>query len=282
MSLTESEKKFIQEAARYLETPSFLIRVSEVVGQPVERSMKLLPEKAQAVITRTVRSSMEAALKAALFSLRSDSMEQERTFEESVDKAATTRLKHGVLTAVTGAAGGFFGLPALAVELPLTTTVMLRSIARTASDFGEDLSSHEAQLECLMVFAMGAPTPEDDAAEAGYYVARVAFANLVQNAAAYVTAHSQKELLRALAKGGSPMMMNFITQLAQRFEVVVTQKFLAGAVPVAGAAAGGALNVMFAGHFNSVAKYHFGLKKLERAHGKDAVQAFYAECAKTA
>ncbi len=42
---------------------------------------------------------------------------------------------------VTGGVSGFFGLAALPVELPVTTTLMLRAIADIARHNGEDLST---------------------------------------------------------------------------------------------------------------------------------------------
>jgi hypothetical protein len=41
--------------------------------------------------------------------------------------------------ATTGGVGGLFGLPALAIELPISTTIMLRSIADIARSEDEDI-----------------------------------------------------------------------------------------------------------------------------------------------
>jgi hypothetical protein len=56
---------------------------------------------------------------------------------------------------LSGAIGGAFGLTALAVELPLSTAIMLRSIADIARSEGEDLTMVESRLACLEVFALG-------------------------------------------------------------------------------------------------------------------------------
>jgi hypothetical protein len=48
-------------------------------------------------------------------------------------------------------------------------------------------------------------------------------------------------------------------------------------VPGIGAAAGAALNVAFTEYFSDVAKYHFGLRRLERFHGEAAVRRLYEE-----
>ena len=49
----------------------------------------------------------------------------------------------------------FFSLPGLAIELPISTIIMLRSIADIARSEDEDLRTIEAQLACLEVFALG-------------------------------------------------------------------------------------------------------------------------------
>ena len=51
--------------------------------------------------------------------------------------AGSTRL-HKALATASGAAGGAFGLIALPVELPLSTIIMMRSIAEIARSEGEE------------------------------------------------------------------------------------------------------------------------------------------------
>ena len=47
------------------------------------------------------------------------------------------------------------------IELPVTTTLMLRAIAEIARHQGEDLSTLEARLACLEVFAYGAKRTDE-------------------------------------------------------------------------------------------------------------------------
>ena len=54
-----------------------------------------------------------------------------------------------------GSAGGAFGLAALPFELPVSTIIMLRSIADIARSEGEDLSDPDTALSCVQVFALG-------------------------------------------------------------------------------------------------------------------------------
>jgi hypothetical protein len=55
----------------------------------------------------------------------------------------------------------------------------------------------------------------------------------------------------------------------------VSQKFLAQGLPVIGAVTGAAINAAFTDHFNAVARYHFGIRKLERQFGEELIQAAY-------
>ncbi|HEY7773563.1 MAG TPA: EcsC family protein [Marinagarivorans sp.] len=83
-----------------------------------------------------------------------------------------------------GAFGGAFGLPALAIGLPISTTIMLRSIADIAHSEGELLNRQEAQLAGLQVFALGGPN--DDDAETGYFGIRAGLAKSVSDAAKHL------------------------------------------------------------------------------------------------
>ena len=69
--------------------------------------------------------------------------------------------------------------------------------------------------------------------------------------------------------------MRLLTPIVARFEIVVSDKLVAQLVPIAGAASGAAINVVFSEHFENLARYHFGLRRLEREHGAESVQAAY-------
>jgi hypothetical protein len=168
---------------------------------------------------------------------------------------------------------------ALPLELPISTTLMLRSIARIATEFGADLSDPAERLECIYIFTLGTPSKEDDAAETGYYASRVGFSQLLRGAASYLAANSSKDILRAMEAGSAPALAQLISRIAARFQVAVTQKTVAAAVPLIGAAGGALINAAFARHFNNAARYHFGLRRLERERGEDTVRNLYTEAA---
>ena len=157
------------------------------------------------------------------------------------------------------------GLP---VELPLSTTIMLRSIADIARSEGEHLRTPDAKLACLEVFALGGRSKSDDASESAYFLIRGALAKSVSEAAGYITE-------KALVEQGAPAIVRFITQLATRFGVNVSQKVAAQAVPVVGAAGGMVINVLFIDHFQEMARGHFIIRRLERTYDPRLVRAEY-------
>jgi hypothetical protein len=103
---------------------------------------------------------------------------------------------------------------------------------------------------------------------------------MVSQAAAYVAEKTAAQVAEAVAKGSAPQIVQLISRIAARFEIAVSEKFFAQAVPVVGALGGGAINVAFAEHFGSVAMYHFGMKRLEVEYGKDVVQDEYKKARK--
>jgi hypothetical protein len=177
-------------------------------------------------------------------------------------------LTHKVSAAISGAAGGAFGLPALAIELPVSTTIILRSIADIARSEGEKLSLREPQLACLEVFALGGTASNDDAAETGYFGIRAALAGAVTEAAKHFATHGATQK-------GSPALVRLISKIAARFSIPVTEKAAAQAVPVIGAAGGALINTLFIDHFQNVARGHFVVRRLERMYGADLVRTTY-------
>nr|WP_283099456.1 EcsC family protein [Pseudomonas sp. MWU15-20650] len=60
----------------------------------------------------------------------------------------------------------------LTLELPVSTTFMMCSVADVALNEGFDLSDFATKQACIEVFAMGGPSQADDATETGYYATR--------------------------------------------------------------------------------------------------------------
>jgi EcsC protein family len=93
-------------------------------------------------------------------------------------------------------------------------------------------------------------------------------ANTVTEAARFVAE-------RGLLKEGAPILLKFVTQVAARFGLVVTQKVAAQALPLVGALGGAAVNYAFIEHFQDVARGHFTVRRLERIYGKERVRSEY-------
>ena len=136
-----------------------------------------------------------------------------------------------------------------------------------------DFADPQVRLQCLAVFSFGAP--QLDTMESAYFTGRLGLALAVKDAARFVGQHTAREVSEAVTKGTAPMLVRLVNQIAARFQVVVSEKVLAQAVPLVGAASGALINAAFSDHFNTVARYHFGIVALERKHGRDAVEAEY-------
>ena len=284
MPLSADDQQFLDEAAAYLEGASFLIRIANLVGKPAEVVLSVLPKQAHALISQATHQGLEIALDAAVSSLAN----QEQTRMGRWASLAGPRT-HTAMTALTGAAGGLLGLPGAAAEWPITMTLILRSIAQTAASNGFDLQDPEIKMQCLAVFSYG-PSPHGTdgtndietggtlgAMESSYLTMRLTMAKEVEVAAKFIATHTAEGVARALKNGHAPALLSLINRIAAKFQIEVTEKLAAQAIPIVGAATGSLINAAFTDHFNRVAKFHFGIVRLERIHGREAVQVAYRE-----
>ena len=249
------DERDLKQAVRRLEITSLAMRIATAIGKPIEYGIKRLPDGGRAMIQKAAKTAIEKCLDVAL-----------RTLGKQTPPASATF--HKVATGVTGAVGGFFGFFALAAELPVSTTVMLRSVAEIAREEGENLSDPLARLACIEVFAFGGHSSNGDTGDTGYYAVRATLARALQEAAAFLSE-------RGFAETGAPAVVRFVTQIASRFGVTISEKAAAQSVPVIGAVAGGAINVVFTEHFQQAARGHFTVRRLERKYGESAVRAEY-------
>jgi hypothetical protein len=259
--LTEWEDKHLQDlktAVELLESPGIIAKISGLVGTPIEYLLDKLPSGASNKITKAVHVSLRAAVNTAAISLGRRG--RGRPWLKS----------HQAAAGISGGVGGVFGLAALPIELPITTTIILRSIADIARSEGEDLVAPEARLACLEVFAMGGPSTSDDATESGYFAVRAALARAVSEAAKYVAG-------RSVVEDGAPVIVRLLAQIAARFNTVVGEKIVAQGVPIVGALGGATINLLFIGHFQDMARGHFIVRRLERRYGEDEVRKRYDE-----
>jgi hypothetical protein len=257
VALSPEHQDELRAAKRALEHPGLAVRIANVIGSPIESTIGRLPRRWQEGIVGISRDALERAARVAIW---------------TIDPAAPLATRdgfHKLAVSLTGAAGGVFGLPALALELPISTTIMLRSIADIARCQGEDLRTPGAKLACVEVFALGGRARSDDASESAYYVARAALGAAVTEATEY--------LARGGAKVAEPALVRFITSVAARFQLQVTEKAAAQAVPIVGAAGGALINNLFMSHFQSMARGHFTIRRLERIYSPEMIERAYRE-----
>ncbi|EOJ5599345.1 TPA: EcsC family protein, partial [Escherichia coli] len=183
-----------------------------------------------------------------------------------------------------------FGFSALAIELPLSTTIMLRSVADIARSEGFDLDKVETKQACLEVFALGGPSENDnavdtayendDAVDTAYYATRSFTAEAMQILSKELSEIATKKVSVNAAMNLTPTqtgkwLATLIEKVATRFGIVITEKTAAQVVPVIGAFAGATLNIMFTDYYQDMARGHFIIKRLEKKYGSELIKSEY-------
>lgn len=256
MTLEPQDLEALRWATQHLEHPSLAARLSSVIGTPVEIVAKLLPRRVYKRMHAWADAAIAKTLEVAVSSLR------------HAHEADSHDGLYRTLAASAGAVGGLFGLYGLLLDLPVSTTIMLRAIAEIARAEGEDIHALDTQMACLEVFALGGHAEADDAAETGYYGIRLALAVPVTTATHFIARHG-------LADAEAPLLVNLIRAISARFGASLSQKTAAQLVPLVGAIGGAAINVIFMIHFQEMARGHFVVRRLERKYGRALVQSHY-------
>ena len=214
-------------ARRYRDAGGLGMEIMEIVGNSAEGLIERLPA--------FVRSRMDKITRAALnraFSAASGTRRVVRDRGDWFNRMAST---------FSGAAGGVGGLPGAMVELPVTVTLLLRSMLDIAAEHGLDPDSDEVRMECLRIFAAAGPMAEDDGTDLGLLAARLS-----------VTGQT---------------LQGLISRVAPRLSVSLGQKLAAQAAPVFGAVVGASINYTFARYYQELARVHFGIMRLARETG---------------
>jgi len=282
-ALSDADLAALRRAVQTLERPSLAARLSAAAGAPLDIIGRSLPAPVTEAVSRSTEVAMRTALRVALATLpRKEVAPADGSGIGAAAAKAESRIarflgsgdtKHKAFAALSGALGGAFGLSTLAVELPVSTTLMLRSIAEIAREEGEELETPEGALACVQVFALGgravaAPEAGSALTESGYFAVRAALAKTLAEAARYAGS-------KTLLDQSAPALIRFTAQIAARFGLVVSQKVAAQAVPILGAFGGAAVNTAFMNHFQATARAHFTVRRLERTYGPVAIRAAY-------
>src|SRR5580704_796009 len=266
--LSIDDREALERAMRELERTSLAIRLSSILGRQAGAIASLVPANIAEIASRAAEAAIRSGLNFALRSLAGKPLRDRRRMHKSI-------------AVLAGAAGGAFGISSLPVELPFSTTIMLRSIADIARAEGQDLADPKTALACLEVFALGGrdgsnrdiDVPDSNFSdgavlETGYFALRAILAKSVTEAASYLAG-------RAAASEAAPALVRLVSQIGTHFGVVVSQKLVAQSVPLIGAAGGAAINYAFADHFQTIARGHFTVLRLERRYGARIIRAEY-------
>jgi hypothetical protein len=246
--------KALTRAVKGLEAEGLATKIGKHAGRPAQKLLDKLPGPLASILNRAIE---KAVLKALDFAIK------------SLDPKDRRKPKPGVTAAFAGLSGGLsglVGLAGLAVELPVTTLLMLRSVAAIARHMGEDLTTVQARLACVAVFAFGGPEKGDP--EVGYYASRALLGKLASDVSTLM-------IERGGAAATAPSAAAFVGEVTTRFSATVWERAAASAAPLIGVLGGASLNVIFTNHFNAIAWSHFTIRRLERIYGEEIVRAHY-------
>lgn len=256
--LDPQDQLILRTAKQNMEDIGWAMEGLNKMGSFIDGRVKVLPERQQKWLQQISFKVLQKVVETNLLSMKLDKVEKSPL--NTVYKAMVTS---------SGILGGAFGATAFAVDLGLTTKLMMRSIMDIARSEGEDLNALDTQLACLQVFALGGKTKHDDSLDTGYFASRLALNAAVKG--------STSKLVEGLLVGASQPMLRVIAMVASRFSIQVSEKFVAQAVPVIGAVGGGAINLAFIRHFQNMAQAHFCIRRLERQYGEEVIEVAYNE-----
>ncbi|WP_147298923.1 EcsC family protein [Winogradskyella sediminis] len=268
--ITPEDKAALMRAKSNMQNLGWAIRNVNKIGNTVETGISYVPEKVLVKVEKITEKVLLQIIKANLLTIQ-----KHKTFK----KPSKTTYK-SIVTG-TGAVSGFFGASTgfgtaiFASEVAITTKFLMRTIMDIARSEGEDIYTIEGQMACLEVFALGGDSKDDDGMEMSYYTTRMALNSALNN----VSVASIKMGIDSLVKGvgtlGSNVVSNFLSKITTRLSLLISEKFLAQAVPIAGAIGGGGLNYVFVNHFQNMATAHFTVRRLERKYGEAEVKLAY-------
>jgi len=191
------------------------------LGQKADGLADYIPKGAQQGLHTATEKALQTAIKAADLS--------HRVLPD--EDARLTRL----VAAAMGAVGGVGGIGTALAELPLTTTLFLRSIQAAAKSEGFDPKADNVRFDSVRIFASNGPLNSEDS-DLAFMATRMAVSG--------------------------PTLQALATQVAPKLALVFGRKVAAQALPVMGAVAGASINSIYAKYYREIAHVHFGLRRL--------------------
>lgn len=252
-TISNNDIEALRNAKNILENPSFIIKFADYFSKPVELIIEQIPinkNKLNLIVKKALYKSLDIAI---------CTINKEKHASSLFNKA---------LVGTSGATIGYFGLPALAIELPISTTIIFREVANIAQREGFNLSDIETRLNCMEVFALGGHSKDDEKANSAYYRIRMGFAYEVKKAMDFLARGvTDKEIL--------PLLVKMIETIATRYGIVVSEKAMVQSIPYISSGFGATINLVFINHFQDMAQGHFTIKRLEKKYGEDKIRNVY-------
>ncbi len=281
LQLSAEELAFIEDAASFLEGGNTFVKFAQKLGKPIDRLQEKLPVPARRILHQAIERSMKKALELSIETIASPSVSDlHSSWENANSRTRRHAWMHTAAVTTTGAISGAMGISALLIELPISTSIILRAISSVAQEWGQDIRKPETQLQCLYIFSLGSHnSSKDDEMDTSYLASRIAYQRLIGEVAAFMGQHAAKDLLLALERGGAPAFVRLLGLLTPAFERTVLKKVMSRAIPIVGALGGAAINAAFCSYFTAAARYHFGLLYLEQKYGPDLVRYGYRRIA---
>jgi hypothetical protein len=253
--LSSEHNRALENAVYALEKNSLVGNISEFTSKPVEELLLKVPKPIRKQVENSVERLTFKCLDLAINSLDLKTVSNHQKFDT-------------LYTRIAGGLGGIFGIGSLPIELPVTTTLLLRSIAAIARNQGEDFSQLDSRLACVEVFALSRSVKKDPSTLT-YYASRAMLSKLSNDAIRVMSE-------RSIAEVSGAEMGSIAAQTATKYTTIVSEKVLAGAIPILGAIGGATVNIIFLNYFKNLAHGHFTIRKLERIYGAEEVKSeFY-------
>ena len=198
------------------------LQLLNLLGGQVEGLIDSLP--------MTLRDQLGSATEAALRTALDAALESRRAVPDQAGWLNT------VVATAMGAAGGFGGMTSSLLELPVTTTILLRAIQGAATEQGFDPDLESVRFDCIKVIGSAGPLSYDDGADLGFLSAR-------------------------LALSGTNVQRLIVT-VVPKLATALGQKLAAQTIPILGAIAGATTNYVYINYYQEMAFVQFRLRRL--------------------
>lgn len=222
-------------AKRYSDANGLMMKLVNLAAGKLESGLSVLPAGVKKQLDDVTKLALKASYEAAAWT-------NVDTGSRGIMSRAAGKLSgdqvHKAAAVATGAAGGLGGVGTTVVEIPVTISLIFRSVQNIAAQYGEDPSSTEVKLECIKVFGTGAISGDLDDIDTGFVGAKI------------------------IITGGAAEKL--IASIAPKFAAMMTNKLAAQTVPVLGAITGAGINYAFVEYYQQMAHVRFGLRKVIR------------------